>query len=115
MPVLTDLIGTPFDQMKCWDLVREVYSRLGRELPAYRDFLKQGEPMPGEYFEPIREPVKYCLCIYALRSSHVDHAAVYLGENKIIHATDTSGVVIDRYTKYYPRLRGMYRWKGGAL
>ena len=30
---LTDMIGTPFSEMKCWDVVVEVYRRSGISLP----------------------------------------------------------------------------------
>lgn len=32
---LTDMIGTPFSEMKCWDVVVEVYRRSGIPLPEY--------------------------------------------------------------------------------
>ena len=56
----TDLLGTPFEQMKCWDLVIEVYRRSGIELPNYTD-VKMGD------WQEIREPGEMNVRICALR------------------------------------------------
>lgn len=52
---LTDMIGTPFSEMKCWDVVVEVYRRSGISLPEYTqiqmdEWREVREPMPGVFW-----------------------------------------------------------------
>lgn len=101
----TDLLGTPFEQMKCWDLVVEVYKRSGIELPNYTD-VKMGD------WQEIREPSEMNVLVFALYGSELDHVGVYIGEGNFIHATKKSGVCIEHIAKYVPRLRHIYKWKG---
>ena len=55
----TDLLGTPFEQMKCWELVAEVYRRSGIELPNYTD-VQMGD------WQEIREPGEMNVLVFAL-------------------------------------------------
>ena len=76
MSEITDLIGKPFSEMKCWDLVQEYYRRNGKRLPDYRELLTtDGAPDGG---------------------------------NQLLHATE-GGVCIERFSKFLPRLKGMYK------
>lgn len=108
---ISDLIGTPFAQMRCWDLVREVYRREGKMLPDYTALLADGRPAAGAYLEEIKKPEKGCICVYSLHGGLVDHVAVYLGGNRIIHATEGVGVCIEPYSRYLCRLKYMYRYR----
>ena len=106
---VTDLIGKPFSEMKCWDLVRECRKREGRPIPDYKELMINGVPNEKGYAKKIDTPVEGCICLYALSSENIDHAAYYLGDNKIIHATEGCGVCIERFSRYRSRLKGMYK------
>ena len=107
---VVDLIGIPFDKMKCWDLVKEVYKRENKPLPDYTDMLN-GQTVCSNLVEKINTPEKGCICVYSLCGLGIDHVAVYLGVNQIIHATEGSGVCIEPYSRYATRLIGLYRRK----
>jgi len=106
---VADLIGIPFEKMQCWDLVREIYKREHRPLPDYTEMLR-GTTVCSNLVEPIHTPEPGCICAYALKGGDaIDHVAVYLGVNQIIHATEGSGVCIEPYSRYVSRLIGLYR------
>ena len=81
---LTDIIGTPFSEMKCWDVVVEVYRRSGISLPEYTQ-IRMDE------WREVREPTPGSVLVFALYGKNLDHVGVYLGEGKFIHATEHSG------------------------
>ena len=108
---VAELLGTPFETMKCWQLVREVYKANGRALPDYPDIVIKGDKAYMEGQEPLRrinEPVEGCICAYALHSNEIDHVGVYLGGNKLFHSKMGTGACIEKFSRYLPRLKGMY-------
>ncbi len=105
---VSDLIGIPFSKMKCWDLVREVWGREGKPLPDYRKLMSDGVVNEQDYGHEIKEPEEGCICLFALQSKGIDHAGIYLGNNQLLHATEGSGVCIERYSKFRSRLKGLY-------
>lgn len=106
---VTDLIGKPFSTIKCWDLVREYRKREGKPLPDYKDLMKDGKPNEKGYAQKIQRPEEGCICLFALQGEGIDHAGIYLGNNQLLHATEGSGVCIERFSKYCSRLRGLYK------
>ena len=107
---VADLIGIPFSELKCWDLVRIIYKRENKPLPDYTEMLK-GQTVCSTLVERINTPEIGCICAYSLQGKTIDHVAVYLGVNQIIHATEGSGVCIETFSRYASKLRGMYRVK----
>ncbi len=107
---VVDLIGIPFTEMPCWSLVQEIYKRESKPLPDYQEMIN-GETVCSSLVEKIDEPEVGCICAYSLQGKTIDHVAVYLGANQIIHATEGSGVCIEPYSRYVPRLKGLYRRK----
>ena len=105
---VADLIGIPFDEMPCYELVKEIFKREHKPLPDYREML-QGNTVVSQLVERINTPEKGCICAYSLCGKGIDHVAVYLGVNQIIHATEGSGVCIEPYSRYATRLVGLYR------
>lgn len=105
---VADLIGIPFEQMPCWDLVREIYRREHKDLPDYKEMVN-GNTVCSSLVEKINSPEQGCICAYSLYGKEIDHVAVYLGMNQIIHATEGSGVCIESFSRYMPKLKGMYR------
>lgn len=107
---VADLIGIPFDKMPCWDLVREVYDRERKPLPDYREMI-HGDTVCSQLVERIHEPEIGCICAYSLCGKEIDHVAIYIGINQILHSTVSCGVCIEPYSRYIKRLRGLYRRK----
>lgn len=103
---IIELIGTPFDQLKCWDLVAEVYRRSGITLSHYTQ-INMG------LWEEVQEPVQGDVLVFALYGVELDHVGVYIGDGQFIHATEHSGTCIERLSRYRQKLKHMYRWGGG--
>lgn len=106
----SDLLGKPFSELPCYQLVQTVYRRNGIELPDYTAFDVNDETKHGNFKEVKGDPKPGCLCVYHLEHKDADHVAVYLGDNKIIHSTKAAGVVVERYSRYLPKLIGVYQW-----
>lgn len=113
---ISDLIGKPFKELPCWDLVKEYYRRAGVTLPEYyvldRNHLDESyhfDTASGGYTS-VDEPTEGCICVYSLNGKDLDHVGIYLGANQLLHSTVFSGVCIEKYSKYVPRLKGVYRY-----
>ena len=98
---VNDLIGKPYKlggtgpyQYDCWGLVREVYHRLGRDLPGYESatFSRSDivRVLHGEYqgvAESIKTPEEWDF-VADLRRAHI---GLYT-QGRVLHATATGGV-----------------------
>lgn len=109
MPEISDLIGTPFEKLPCWELVREYYKRCGIDIPEYYDIEHSNMDNVNGY-KKLDDPEVGSICIYSLNGHDLDHAGIYLGDNQLLHSTTFSGVCIERYSKFIPRLKGVYRY-----
>ena len=73
---LTDIIGTPFSEMKCWDVVVEVYRRSGIPLPEYTQ-------IQMDEWREIREPMPGSVLVFALYG--IEHISKYVPRLKHIY------------------------------
>lgn len=112
MLAIVDLIGKPFEQIKCWDLVHEIYLRLGVDVGNYTEYDYSYTANMPNVWESIVQPELYCLCLFALAGKEIDHVGVYIGGGKIIHATAMSGVCAEDLSRYKRFARGMYKYGG---
>lgn len=121
-----DLLGRPFadggrgpDTYDCWGLVREVYRRYGASLPDYPvsamdavRIARQMEQEAGGWAEVKRPLPVPCLVVIRLAcGSWVNHAGVYIGDGRFIHAYKTTGVIIDRIKRWRSMIVGFYVMK----
>jgi len=94
--MFNDLLFIPFEygKMDCWILAREVFSRLGVNVPDYSPARQavmkvnyelgfRAEKMKEELinWDPLTEPEVPCLVISE------GHVGVYIGKGKFIHIT----------------------------
>lgn len=129
-----DLMGKPFRESNekfngkkynCWDLVREVYSRMGIELPDVslkchevlylshlvkeeKDTLRDRiEKWDGEGMPPVPS-----IILITPQGNLASHIGIYLGNGRFLHATDVSGrgVCIERIYEslWRDRIEGYY-------
>ena len=117
------LIGVPFVDggrevktgLDCWGLVMEVYRRQGIELPDYtisamsaKDIAKAMADNEKSW-KKLDAPKTPCLVVIRLaHAGWANHAGVYLGEDKFIHAYIKTGVCIDRVRHWRSRVVGFY-------
>lgn len=100
-----DLLGKSFSEMKCWDLVVELFKRSGVDLPTYTE-------LDDKMYQAVREPIRGDVLAFSLYGRELDHVGIYMGEGRFIHATEGSGVCIEPISHYVRRLKYIYRWKG---
>jgi len=121
-----DLIGVPFKEggrtttgMDCYGLVVEIYRRMGRLIDdpqEYRYSGPKGEPIDlGAYTRLWREvrgawQEGDVLLFEDGLFRPCMHCAVVLDGGRILHATDTCGVVTSPLRHYLNKVTKVYRW-----
>jgi cell wall-associated NlpC family hydrolase len=124
---ISDLIGKPFkdggrgpDSYDCYGLVKEVYHRLGIELPDLYIHCFDIEKINGEYqlqshhLMPIEKPELYCIIVMINNATVINHFGVYLGNHEFIHAIPDANVCkgsID-HPRWKRAIEGYCRWVG---
>ena len=84
-----DLLGKSFSEMKCWDLVVELFKRSGVDLPTYTE-------LDDKMYQAVREPIRGDVLVFSLYGRELDHV----------------GTDIPLCTKIevYISMEGEYRW-----
>ncbi|MDQ5985865.1 MAG: hypothetical protein CSYNP_01582 [Syntrophus sp. SKADARSKE-3] len=122
-PNVSDLIGTPFSKMKCWDLVVEVERRFGNSVPSFdvKGSLDAsliagivGQQESCGRWERIERPEPGCIVAMSLEPEYPDaiqHFGVYLRRN-FIHSSRKQNVVITPidHPFYAKKIRGYFKW-----
>lgn len=128
MAKLDNLIGREFVDggrsmktgLDCWGLVMEVFKRYGIEVPDFVvgafackaiDALA-GEAVESREWEEVYHPVDKDAPLVVLMRMHpnlITHAGVFIGNNKIIHTTKGTGVIMSRADALKSRIVGYYR------
>lgn len=108
---INDLIGRPFEELKCWELVVEIYARLGIKLKHYTCYW----PNATLPWVEVKEPVEKSVLVFCLNGRDCNHVGVYLGNGKFIHSTEYAGVCVEELYRYRKRLRSILVYKGGWL
>ena len=122
----TDLLGIPFkihgrskEGLDCYGLLIEVAKRLGVTFPDafYETVTRESrnntynfliEKLPIERIDKLE---KYCV-IFMFVGGKCSHVGVYLGEGKVLHATEDMGVCIQKLQHFKCRIQTLYRIKG---
>lgn len=123
-----DLLNVPWklhgddkDGMDCWNLAREVYRRLGKELPRF------SYPDPGDdtdtvhdlimsetmFAERLDQAIPFCFAEFSVFSPRVNHIGVVLEDrDHFIHVLRGGCVSIERLSSFFwkQRLKGFYKW-----
>ena len=120
-----DLLGKKFkyggrgpEVYDCWGLCREVYRRLGIDVPDFQsssDFseIHQKILQGKELLEQLNEPEPYCMVFFTLRPPYVTHIGIVLNPPYFIHILEKSEVAVERLDSitWKKRIAGFYRWK----
>lgn len=108
--ILNNLVGRPWHELPCWELVVEVYRRSGIRLQGYATYWNEIHSTKSPW-EWVAEPTIGAIIVMALYGETADHIAVYTGEGKMIHSTEYAGVCIVPVDSLRKRILGMYRHK----
>lgn len=100
---LYPLMGTPHriragrDGLDCSGLVKKLYNEVfGTHLKGgSRDIFR----MTNEIL--VEELKEADLIFFKINSNHINHIGIYLGNNKFVHSSSVSGVVINDFSKDY--------------
>lgn len=113
--LFSDLLGMPYDQIRCYELTREVYHRLGIELPDYSNvtgisLIKELIIKKKKLTIELDHPEPFCIVLIA-KGEVATHLGVVLDDCKcFIHSCGT-GVTISKLRHWKERIRGYYKWK----
>lgn len=115
--------GRDLSGLDCWGLVSIVFKEVyGVEIPDYSvsctDFIAIDNKMNENRYlwERIESPIEPCLIAFHLnpfKNSIVNHVAVFIGQNRFIHALKQHGITITRLSHryFYPKIEGYYVFK----
>jgi cell wall-associated NlpC family hydrolase len=111
----SDLIGIPYLEMDCWQLIVEVYRRKGITLQKYYDTPPQDKSYVASLIEAgksnilkVENPLPND--IFTARLLGIEcHVGIYLGRGKILHTMAKSNCVVDSLSKWKHRITGFYR------
>jgi len=120
-----DLLGKKFehngrgpDKYDCYGLVKEIYQKLGVELPEYfvpdePASISKAVDEGKKLFLQIDKPEKYCLVLFTTRPPFVSHIGVMLDDVRFIHISPGSQVSVERVDSiiWKSRIAGFYKWK----
>lgn len=110
MNQIVNHIGTPFQEMKCWDVVTTAYEYNGVRLAPYTSYV---ESITNNWQE-VEVMEEDDVLAYDLEGKGaITHVGVYIGDGLFIHSTKKVGVCIEEVQRYMNRLKGIYRYKGG--
>lgn len=108
--IVDDLIGKPFDELKCWELVVEIYARAGIALRHYSYYLTE-EKTP---WKEVLEPESGAVLVFCLNGRDCSHVGVYIGAGKFVHSTEYAGVCVEDLHRYRNRLKNILIYGGGS-
>lgn len=111
------LIGVPYEELDCWDLVRQFYKDiLLIDIPDFRTYLSDAVDMEKVVVEIARPRFKEIGTpqfgdIVLIRFKRtLSHVGIYLGGNKLLHSREITGSVVDNFGKYNKVIEGFYTW-----
>lgn len=103
------LIGTPYEELNCWELVHALYDAQGITLRHYTEYAMSHE----EEWEEVTVPSLGDVLVFAMKGKQCDHVGLYMGNGYVIHAREGVGVCLEPLGRYAKLIRGIYRYKEG--
>lgn len=120
---LKKYIGRSYEQVDCWDLVREfylaefnielsqIYSGPNKQSPEFTSMMISSNK--GQFLK-VEDSPRYG-DLMAIKLFGVEcHIGIFIGEGKFLHSVRTTGSVLDSLEKYKHLITGYYRHKGRA-
>ena len=119
------LVGTSFEDMHCWHVVREIYKRHDIDLEDYHIGVDECEAIskvyaeklkqePGNKWERLTAPEPLALVAIRNHPKFVSHCGVCIGNGQFIHSLADTGVIINRLSDpmWRKKIVGFYRYVG---
>lgn len=118
-----DLLGAEFEmngrgpKYDCYGLVKELSSRLGRELPDYQAsksplVIHEVISHNRQAFQSVNKPEPGDLILFTITPPFVSHVTMAIDEFRFIHIMRGSSVTIERFDvqPWSKRIKGYLRW-----
>lgn len=113
---LPKVIGVPYEEMDCWDIVKYFYAHaFDIDLSAYDivpQDLKTNAPQiekKKRFFDKIEEPRTGDIILFTVLG-HNAHVGIYLDSSTFLHTKKSVGCAIERFEYWKKRIEGIYRW-----
>ena len=116
-----DLVGIPFEDVNCYELVRLYQLQRGIELPSFKHDPKAIRMVFNEYlreiskhWQIIQEPEPHCGIAMAYNPQYprlVTHFGVLLENGKVLHSLEGIGSHLTDYDNLKYCIKGLYRCK----
>ena len=121
------LIGLPYKEYDCWDLVKRFYklvfdekiqlsieySELRKTVRGSREWAVESEKIVNDQignFKKVRNPKFGDICLLNIWGVS-GHVGIYINEKQFLHTSESTGSMIDRLSRWETRLEGFYRWQ----
>lgn len=108
--LIDDLIGRPwvFKTFDCLEVVRQLVQRItGKVIPAFEyaeDWYDKGFDYFSDHWRQLFDSTGFVLpgdiLLFKLHRRVVNHIAVYIGEQKIVHSFQKTGVILSPFTTF---------------
>lgn len=113
---IASYIGTPYEVVNCWELVRHFYRDVfGIELKHYYlDFPQTRKETQGLIytnkgdFENVGVPKFGDIIVFKIRGVE-SHIGVFIDRGVFLHSSRGVGCVMDKIEKWEPHISGYYR------
>lgn len=123
---INELIGIPFVSkgrdpktgLDCWGLCSEGLKKYGYYVPKFVvdaydiQLIEKHICIESKLWEEISEPEEPCVVVMRLgTANHVNHCALYIGDNQILNTREKTGSCLDRIDRptIKATIRGYYR------
>lgn len=119
---ISGMIGTPYSDMDCWDIVSLFYKEIfNEELNLLYDYKinSSGQEWAkssnkiiidnASKFKRVKNPDFgdiILMRVWGIPS----HVGIFLDQKNILHTSEKTGCVIDSHIKWKNRIEGYYRW-----
>lgn len=113
---LPNLIGTPYDEKDCWDIVKEFYLQAFNINLSKFDIIPQDRKKTEKQmdkasisFKKIEQPRTGDIILFKVMG-HNAHVGIYLNNRSFLHTKKKIGCVIEQFQNWEKRIQGFYRW-----
>ena len=102
---LSDLIGTRYEILNCFELIVEIYRRYGIELSLKMESLPY-------FFYKTDDLKPLDLLAFQVIPKFTNHVGIYLGYGRFMHSVANSGVICEYLYNWKLKHVGSYRYRG---
>lgn len=102
---LSDLIGTSYEILNCFELIVEIYRRYGIELSLKMESLPY-------FFYKTDDLKPLDLLAFQVMPKFTNHVGIYLGYGRFMHSVANVGVICEYLYNWKLKHVGSYRYRG---